>query len=405
VLQNVDVDVLDVEENFRSLENKKVVLFGAGLYLPIAIFSLGQHNIKVVSICDNDIEKQGKNIYGLDILSPEESAQKYTDAVFIISTYPKYINEIKRQLYDLGVKKIKDTAFCFARFEVGNDDFSEGISYINFQLETFFYDYFTLFYPQLLVLPSLDVVITEKCSLRCKDCANLMPHFENPQNIDYDSLFASVDKVMNEIDYLLEFRVLGGEAFMNPEAYRFINRLRQYDNYGRIAVYSNGTIVPAKENLTALKHEDTFVRISNYGSISKNLQTILDVFAKERIYYACEAVDKWQDCAHVKKIERTQQELKQTFATCCAKTTLSLLYNKIHICPFSSSVFALHLLPEDIEEAVNLSDSETIRQGLYRLLHQKKYFEICKYCPGRDIRELTIPAAIQTGKTLKSLKK
>ena len=35
-------------------------------------------------------------------------------------------------------------------------------------------------------LHSVDIVISEKCTLNCKDCSNLMQYYEDAQNIDYD---------------------------------------------------------------------------------------------------------------------------------------------------------------------------------------------------------------------------
>jgi hypothetical protein len=70
---------------------------------------------------------------------------------------------------------------------------------------------------------------------------------------------------MDSVDYVFEFRVLGGETFMNKEAFRYIQRLLAYRNSGRICVYSNGTIVPQQENLTVLKNEKIYLRVSDYG--------------------------------------------------------------------------------------------------------------------------------------------
>jgi hypothetical protein len=52
---------------------------------------------------------------------------------------------------------------------------------------------------------------------------------------------------MKSIDFVFEFRVLGGEIFMNKSAHRYIQRLQEYPNYGRICVYFNGTIVTVKK--------------------------------------------------------------------------------------------------------------------------------------------------------------
>ena len=40
-----------------------------------------------------------------------------------------------------------------------------------------------------LIVKSIDVQITEKCSLKCKDCCNLMQYYERPQDSNLEILF------------------------------------------------------------------------------------------------------------------------------------------------------------------------------------------------------------------------
>ena len=40
-----------------------------------------------------------------------------------------------------------------------------------------------------LSLKTLDVQITERCSLKCKDCSNLMQYYTKPQNAEMEDLF------------------------------------------------------------------------------------------------------------------------------------------------------------------------------------------------------------------------
>ena len=42
-------------------------------------------------------------------------------------------------------------------------------------------------------LISLDVVITECCTLRCRNCANLMQYYHNPENTDADETIAAAE--------------------------------------------------------------------------------------------------------------------------------------------------------------------------------------------------------------------
>ena len=47
-----------------------------------------------------------------------------------------------------------------------------------------------------LFIQSLDLVLTEKCSLKCKDCSNLMQFYAKPVDEDFNQLVESLDKFM-----------------------------------------------------------------------------------------------------------------------------------------------------------------------------------------------------------------
>jgi len=70
-----------------------------------------------------------------------------------------------------------------------------------------------------------------------------------PQDVEFEPLFAALDIFMKCIDHVLEFRVLGGEPFMNRRAHQYLDRLRQYGDATRLSVYSNGTIIPSEDAL------------------------------------------------------------------------------------------------------------------------------------------------------------
>ena len=40
-----------------------------------------------------------------------------------------------------------------------------------------------------LNLKTIDIQVTERCSLKCKDCSNLMQYYERPQNSEINVLF------------------------------------------------------------------------------------------------------------------------------------------------------------------------------------------------------------------------
>ena len=110
------------------------------------------------------------------------------------------------------------------------------------------------------IVTNVDIVITERCSLKCESCSNLMQYYHRPQNSDRDLLFKSVDKLMKCIDSLYEFRVLGGDPFMNKKMYEFVNKLASYKNVHQVVIYTNASILPKGQNFECLKQVQEFRR-------------------------------------------------------------------------------------------------------------------------------------------------
>ena len=95
-----------------------------------------------------------------------------------------------------------------------------------------------------LSIRSLDVVLTEKCSLKCVDCSNLMQYYKNPQNADHKSLKNNIKKFLDNINYVDELRLIGGEPFMYKGIYEILDLILKYKNFKSVVIYTNGTIIP-----------------------------------------------------------------------------------------------------------------------------------------------------------------
>ena len=71
-----------------------------------------------------------------------------------------------------------------------------------------------------LNIKTIDIQVTERCSLKCKDCSNLMQYYKKPQDSELGLLLKSIEKIMVAVDSLEEFRVLGGDPFMNKNLHK-----------------------------------------------------------------------------------------------------------------------------------------------------------------------------------------
>ncbi len=403
--QRMIFPVDDVEATHIA-PGKPVVLIGAGIFANMAVHSLRQRGIVPVCIGDNAAAKQGTFISGIPVVAPTAAQMACPDSTAIITAAPKYLPEIKSQLVTMGWKRIYDCAPLLASFTYDTHTFQCGVSSLHYDLDRYFYEYYLARDPDKLIAPSLDVIITERCSLKCRDCSNLMQYYSHPEDLSIEVLFRALDLIMQAVDHVMEFRVLGGETFMNRRAHEYIDRLRQYRNYTRIAVYSNGTIVPRGQNLSCLAHQDTYLRISDYGPLSSKLNELKKVFDSHQIVYGVQTCAGWQECAHIRKRERAPAETDAVFARCCANKLLTLLRGKLHVCPFAANAVNLGAIPASSDGPIPVDEVNSVQElrgRMVRMLRSRSSFSACGYCSGRFDHDLPLPVAVQTKRALSYL--
>ena len=198
-----------------------VVLFGAGDLGVLAYHALKKHNIKVDLFCDSNPKKQGKFFFNTKIISPEELDKMNRDtAVFICNT--EYVETVSSMLNKMKFHFVFDLVELLKNVDFSDDNLDQNIfSKLAIERQIGLHEQNCLKIKNTkdkkFAISNIDVVITERCSLKCRSCANLMQYYTRPENSDHDLLFKSVDKLMKCIDSLYEFRILGGDPFMNKK--------------------------------------------------------------------------------------------------------------------------------------------------------------------------------------------
>ena len=100
---------------------------------------------------------------------------------------------------------------------------------------------------------SLDVMITTKCSLKCRNCSNLMQYYQDPKNTSLEKIIAALNILNKNVDYISEFRVIGGEPLMNKDWANVVNSISEHNNEAKIFIYTNGTIPPKEDQLKSFQ--------------------------------------------------------------------------------------------------------------------------------------------------------
>ena len=404
----------DYINKFKKNKNKSnlLIIYAAGSIGQLTLYALKDKNIKVDYLCDNDSTKWNTEIENTKVISPNELDKLDKNVDIFICYYlfsaivPSLENKGFKNLYlstDL-LTEASAEAFCKKSYK-GDGSYS----YVKLMRNIEFYNKMGMKENYIrdgkLNLKSIDIQVTEKCSLKCKDCNNLMQYYKTPKDSDMDVLLKSIDRFMQCIDNLDEFRVLGGDPFMNKELYKVINKLVTYEKCKRVVVYTNAKIVPKGENLTCLKNKKVVLDITNYGEICTAHLKLVELAKKENIAFTTIRCTEWMDSGRILPYSgKSDKDLEHLFTNCCQSELISMLHGKLYRCPFSANGVNLKAIPQNDSDEVNLIDDNLsisdLREQVKKLCYDKKFLTACSYCNGKDYSTLRIPSAIQTKKPL-----
>ena len=407
-------------KKYANQKNKsEIVIFGAGTIGRLTFGALKSKNINPSYFCDSDIRKQKSKIEGIEVISPETlyNFDKANTDIFISANYFKSIlPSVKKQ----GFENIYVATELLEASDIHN-------LYKKMDRKFFVGELFPLklertvaFYNEMgrkedyinsgkLNIKTIDVQITEKCSLKCKDCSNLMQYYTKPIDSELSTLLESVDKFMRCVDSLDEFRILGGDPFMSKDLHKIINKLVTYDQCKKVVVYTNARIVPKGNNLEALKNDKVILDITNYGESSSAHLKVIELAKKENIAFSTMRCTTWQDCGRIIPFSnKNVNDLEHQFTNCCNSDLITLLHGKLYRCPFSANGVNLNAIPQKSTDEVDLLNKELTldetREQIKKLCYEKKYLEACYYCNGRDYSSVDINSAIQTKKPMEYTK-
>lgn len=96
-----------IENDRKLLINEEgIVIFGAGRELEWLLDRIEEMKIKnkLLCICDNAKEQQGRKVEGIKVVTPEKAFQSYKNAIYIV--YNRFCVEISEQLVEKAIERI-----------------------------------------------------------------------------------------------------------------------------------------------------------------------------------------------------------------------------------------------------------------------------------------------------------
>lgn len=251
----------------------------------------------------------------------------------------------------------------------------------------------------------LDLVITEFCTLKCRDCSNLMQYYQCPEQLDADEIIRDLVRVL-ECVRVRELKILGGEPFVNQKVLiKVLDFLSgEYgDRVDTINIITNGTLVPREICLDAMKaNPKTVVTFSNYGKRSAFQDKFIDCCKEMGIRY--NVLDEsfyWLDFGRPVEYAEPDEFVKHQYKHCYNRKNCNTLFRGgFYTCPRQAHGIRLGLIPDDKDEYVDLNDPRykernALRNAILGVVRRKKPVRACRYC--LNGKYIHIPRGIQKG--------
>ena len=252
--------------------NRKLIIYGASVYGELAKAALGLLNIVPDYYCD---KSKKRNVYfSIPVITPEE-LEKLTNVSIIIAS-ADFFYEIRDMLCSMGFTDLYDMSSLLKKdLDVSKLSNRAREMYEN---REYYLNIVSSQSREKIVFNRIQYVVTEKCSLRCKDCSHLMPYYKCPQDTNIAKNKVAFDLLLDHVDYIAELRILGGEPFINKEIYKLIEDYFNNPKIQTISIYTNGTIIPDEKTLVALGYDNVKVHISDYKINHDKIQKLLKIF-------------------------------------------------------------------------------------------------------------------------------
>lgn len=378
-------------------ESGNIVIYGAGFYGLLAAFLLKKQNISVICFADRNPDKRKQSFFGLPVISPEEMYEKYSKSLIIVTPY--VLEAIFHKFVEDGLRVVTPYSLFLDFDSEGFDNLPDIPSWYDPDSLDFNVYMFLRRCNNLLgsrPLAAIDVSVTQKCNLRCKECTSFMPYYSHPQDFELDDVINYCDKVLkNRLFH--QFFLEGGEPFLWKPLAKLLEYLVKREEIFTIMIATNGTILPSPELLEVLKNPKIMVRISDYGEHSRKKDAMLDLFKKENVI--CKTIRvNWNKITDF--YLRPEEEYKEIISSCCKledNGTPNIADGLMFVCPIQANLHNAGIFVSPPEDYIDLHepDSEEMQKRIGEFLQAKHIPKVCRYCNGRGYTGEKVPPAEQ----------
>lgn len=367
----------------------RALIYGAGVYGTLVKKILDYAKIEIYAFIDRKLA--GTYIEGIPVVAPEK-IEEYRDCKIYIAT-KNYYSEIKRYLLDSGCENVSDIADILET-DISKLQLSREEKDVWMQRKAY----------KIAVdmdkkvgnkFVHIEAVVTERCSLKCKDCSSLMPFYQNPCNVEVSDLIRWIKNLLSGVSYIGELRILGGEPFLNPRLTELITAFAENEKIGMLTIYTNGTVLPGNDILQCIRENNVLLHISDYGIGEKKREILVQKCEELQIDYVVRKYDEWHEFGPFIENNMPSAGLEKMYQNCISANCYTVLNGRLYHCPRAAHAEKIGLLAKCENDCLNLEaeimDSELIKN----FISDAKYIDACRYCYGTRNSDRLVQAAVQ----------
>ncbi len=377
-----------------SLTNEKIVIYGTTVGGKLIFQCLQSSGLDVDFFCDRS--KKYSEFCGVPVKDPValQNNTQYKVLIALTRSFDSACQFLEKIGYNeayccknlIKDKKIENFSYAENEKELVQDFLEKYPIYAASNIE------------KDIILPSLEVFITERCTLRCRDCSHLIPRYQHPRDYDIDQIINTLENTLKVVTKIPDLIILGGEPMLHKELYKLLYWGSEQNAIGTLTIISNGSVMPDERVLTAIKETNTRIRLSNYGKYSVKINELVKILKKREISYYIND-ELWTDMGEIVCHSYSKGELKEIFTDCPFAYDYLLLKGRIFRCAHVAHLNNLGVIDSYMHDSVELTEveDETVedkRKELQEYMHVD-YLEGCIYCNGVKNSIQGIEPAIQ----------
>lgn len=369
----------DILESLRGSAHG-IVIFGAGRFGRTALAAARFLGLNAAAFCDNNVALHDQSIQGIPILSPKTAAERFPDAHFLIALFQ--LLTILPQLRDLGIAgRCLSLDLIAKAAREGGPPIPEALAE---SLRLARYTQQSLVHENRIYLGNVSLMVSERCSLRCKECSNLVPYFKHPAEWTTDYLLETLDSFMSLVDGVDELRLMGGDAMMHADIHILAEQALRRQKINVVTVFTNAVIPLQRKSWESVAGDNRLsFSVTDYGLPNQNIATFSESVRELGLKLKVLRHESWFKLGVGRERRADATENRRIFESCDSIACTNIYAGRVYRCAIAPSAARQGIIPDHPDNFLTIHGREkATKEELWNFLFAKSAMDACAYCTG-----------------------